>query len=395
MAKPNNTASNNTTASAPVAAAVAPASMASKQGTVLALPPSPTDVQQDANAFLEDFTSLVNVSEDADAPANSKATPDALPSRKAKTPATESDADDTATAATESDEDEDKPLLGEDDAEEDAAADDDAEADEDEDTEGADKAQKTLSKQLFKAREAKRQLKSQLEAAQTRTKELEEQVAKITTAPAAPRFDGFFADARTLDDLTAKESWLEQRAAQLEDNDDGFSEIDAATNEETDREPQWIKQQLRAVRAELKRLPTLRAAMETTLQRSQQSADKAKKVYPFVFDTSSKHHAMVLDLIKEHPELQTSPDRSLLLGRLALAKLVESKAYVLVPKGKAASAPPAASAAPAQARTAPVARPAASASPVSPARSQPDPLPRVLSSRSQDAEDWIRSVVGA
>jgi len=369
--------------------------MASKQGTVLAPPPSPTDVQQDANAFLEDFTSLVNVSEDADAPANSKATPDAPPSRKAKTPATESDADDTATAAPESDEDEDKPLLGEDDAEEDAVADDDAEADEDEDTEGADKAQKTLSKQLFKAREAKRQLKSQLEAAQTRTKELEEQVAKITTAPAAPRFDGFFADARTLDDLAAKESWLEQRAAQLEDNDDGFSEIDAATNEETDREPQWIKQQLRAVRAELKRLPTLRAAMETTLQRSQQSADKAKKVYPFVFDTSSKHHAMVLDLIKEHPELQTSPDRSLLLGRLALAKLVESKAYVLVPKGKAASAPPAASAAPAQAKTAPVARPAASASPVSPARSQPDPLPRVLSSRSQDAEDWIRSVVGA
>ena len=399
MAKPNNTASNNPTAPAPVADAVAPASMASKQGnTVVAPPPSPTDVQRDANAFLEDFAALVDAPANADAPADSDATPDAPPSRKAKPPVAvdESKADDAPTAAAESDEDEDKPLLGEDDAEEDDAADDDAEADEDEDAEGADKAQKALSKKLFQAREAKRQLKTQLEAAQTRAKELEEQVAKITTAPAAPRFDGFFADAKTLDDLAAKESWLEQRAAQLEDNDTGFTEVAAASNEETEREPQWIKQQLRAVRAELKRLPTLRAAMETTLQRSQQSAEKAKKVYPFVFDPASKHHAMVLDLIKEHPELQASPERSLLLGRLAIAKLVESKAYVLVPKGKAALATPAAAVAPAQAKPAPVARPAVSASPVSPARSpSPAPLPKVLSSRSQDAENWMLGVVGA
>lgn len=392
MAKTNNTAVHQTTTASPAPATVAPA-VASKQGSVSAAPPSPTELQQDASDFIDLFTSLVEDSPEPEANANGKATPEAPSSRKAKaSPASEPEVSETPTALPDSEEEEDVPLLGDDETEDQDADDDDAETDEDEDTEGTDKAQKALSQKLYKAREAKRQLKTQLEAVQAKAKELEDQVAKITSGTTAPKFDGFFADAKTLDDLAAKENWLEARAAHLEDNDFGFSEVDAATGEETERDPQWIKQQLRAVRAELKRLPHLRTALETTVQRSEQSAARARKVYPFVFDTSSKHHAMVLDLIKEHPELQTSPDRALLLGRLAVAKLVESKQYALVPKTKQAAAPAPAAA---QAKPAPVARAAPSVSPVSPSRSQPAALPPVLSSRSQQAEEWMAGVVGA
>jgi len=212
------------------------------------------------------------------------------------------------------------------------------------------------------------------------------------------QFDGVFRNDKTLEDLNRSAEWLEQRAAFLEDNDDGFTEVDSVSNEEVDRDPRWIKQQLRAVRNELKRVPQLTAALESNLQRQTQSTEKAKKAYPFVFDTASKRHALVLDLIKEHPELQSSPARSLLLGRLALAKLVEDKEYVLVPKSKLTAATlPAngkATAAPAVRRE--VSRESAASpalAPTSPRRAAVE-TPRVISSRSNDALSWMESIVG-
>jgi len=310
---------------------------------------------------------------------------------------------DTALTA-ESDEDEDGPLLVEEDEDDAETTDEDDDDAEDASAEDAaqTQSQKATLKKLFQAREAKRQLKTQLEDATKQTEELKSKLASLTSGltTAAVQFDGVFRNDKTLEDLNKSADWLEQRAAFLEDNDEGFTEVDSVTNEEVDRDPKWIKQQLRAVRNELKRVPQLTAALESNLQRQTQSTEKAKKAYPFVFDTSSKRHALVLDLIKEHPELQSSPARSLLLGRLALAKLVEDKEYVLVPKSKLTAAPTAqpahgkATAAPAVRRE--VARESAASpalAPTAPRRAAVE-TPRVISSRSNDALQWMESIVG-
>ena len=103
---------------------------------------------------------------------------------------------------------------------------------------------------------------------------------------------------------------------------------------------------------------------------------EARKKYPFVFDATSSRQSLVKEIENEfEDEIKASPSRDLLLGRLVVAKLIESGKYVLVPKSKPKAK--------ADAEERPAAAQVSQRTPVSssPARKAPRPP-------ATDGEDW-------
>jgi len=59
-----------------------------------------------------------------------------------------------------------------------------------------------------------------------------------------------------------------------------------------------------------------------------------QRKYPFVTNADSPRQALIAEIEKEHPEISTSPSRLLLVGRLAVAKLIEDGEYEITRKSK-------------------------------------------------------------
>jgi len=322
------------------------------------------------------------------------------------------DDDDTAESGI-SDEEEhepgDGPVLSEDEPATEDDDDDSTEAEGEADDPGkqGNGIDKATQAKLFKLREARRELQEQLKAKDEQLKKVEERVAALAQGDAAKAvaFDGFFSGVKTEEELQSSESWLEQRLAYLEDNEEGFFETDG-NGGEVERDAKWIKQQRRAVLAELKRVPAIRQTLETVATRQKDSTERARKLYPFVFNVSSKFHDGVLELAKETPELSSAPNKALLLGRLRIAQLVESGEYTLVPKVKPKAGTTAKAVSDPEPEPGISARKPASqrssASPAATARTNQQPNPAAnpqpkrgsVDSRSADALDWALDLVG-
>jgi len=207
--------------------------------------------------------------------------------------------------------------------------DDDADPSDDEDEPEPDgkvkKQDKDIADKLFKARERKRELKAKVAAAEARAAELESKLNGVVTAsaPTGELFTGIFENVKTPGDVEKVKDGLQKWVEFLEDNSDGY------TNGETEVDAKEAKAQLRFYRAELKKADKVDKFFETR----DKSAAKAKELYPWVSNTSSKRHDLVLDIAKEYPEVSRSAHSALLLGRLSIATLVESGEYTLVKKG--------------------------------------------------------------
>jgi hypothetical protein len=202
-------------------------------------------------------------------------------------------------------------------------------SDEDEDDEGEDKG-KTAG-QLYKEREKRRKLKAEKESVEKERDELREKLKGAVSVPAGDIFTGTYANVKTPEDLEKAKSILSQWEEWYDDRTEGFTD-----NDGNEVDSQTVKKALRDIRKELKRSGDVEKYFDT----KDKSAAKAKDLYPFVSDTSSKRHDKVLDLAKSYPEVARSPHAPLLLGRLAVADLVESGEYVLVKKGTAKKAEP-------------------------------------------------------
>ena len=97
--------------------------------------------------------------------------------------------------------------------------------------------------------------------------------------------------------------------------------------------PQQVRQYRRQMEKALKQADKARSVLRDRLAKESDAKAIASKKYPFVLDATSSRHALVKEIESEHPEISLSPQRALLLGRLAVAKLLESGAYELVKKG--------------------------------------------------------------
>lgn len=368
-----------------------------------ALPPSPTEVQQDAEAAFMDMAMALAGGQ----PGADDETP-AKPAAKKKAPepthrATQADAEDEPeeTADTEDEDDDtdaqaagERPILSDDDDTEDQD-----EADGDGDATGKSFSTEEYEAKLYKAREAKRALKEKLAEAETKVQALEQKMAEAVTAttPAlTAQNTGFFRDVKNTEELNDSVAWLEQRLAHLEDNEDGFTEADEQGNE-IDRDPKWVRKQIRAVQHQLKLAGQVEKHLNEIAARQNAGTERAKKLYPFVFNPQSKLHDTLLEVVKEHPEVNHAPDKALVLGRLTLAKLVEKGEWAAVPKAKAAAA---AAATPRKTNV-----PAASPPPKRERRTaeedqQPtaaasgNPARRVMDARSPETLDWALRLVG-
>lgn len=352
-------------------------------------PPSFTEVQQSADSALGDLAALLaGVSPDDDAGASPAAAdkPASEPTPKAPK--------DVVPPPPSSD-DEEPAVLHEEDAAVLSDADDEDDEDDDgaADTAGKQKLSKEIQDQLFKYREQKRELKAQLEAKSAEITSLQTRLDDMAKAPASTpgaTFDGIWKDAKNEADITSMAGTWQQRLEFLEDNEEGFFEQDAS-GQDVERDSKWIKQQMRAIRRELSRVPDLKETLRAQRQRQETAEASAKKKYPFVFNSSSKYQPLVAEVLKEHPELHQAPDKPLAIGRLVIAKLVESGQMVLTPKVKTAAASSAAAAKPEPATAARRDKlPAVSAAPASRSTNGHAPL---MDSRSNNTLSWAEGLL--
>lgn len=275
---------------------------------------------------------------------------------------------------------EDGPILPDDESETTDETDDEADStddgedgDDDTPTQELAKKAKALEKDNFKNREKLREVRAALEAKEARIKELEQQAQDgITTVKGLP---AGFEQARTLADIDTLAGRYEQALEWAEDNEDGYVGKDASG-----AEVEWTPQQVRDYRRNISRLAKGAAKARELIQQREERRSKtvteARKKYPFVFDAASPRQALVKEIENEfEDEIKASPSRDLLLGRLVVAKLIESGKYVLVPKSKP-KAKADAEERPAAAQVSPR-TPASS----SPARKAPRPP-------ATDGEDW-------
>lgn len=297
------------------------------------------------------------------------ATPKADKSVRAPVADSETADDDTDDAPVVIDEDEDSPVLADDlgeddeDAEEDGAAEDDNDENESEAT-PEDIAKALLEKKAFKLREQKRELKARLEAAEKETKDLRDKVSKLESLPTGAADFGPFAQATSEADIQKEETRLTQFVDWMDDLLDDrqeFYTLKDANGNEVEHERATLRAWKKQAQAQLAQANEARAA----LKRAAEADAYARKRYPFVFNSSSPHNAMVLDLVSETPQLNKLPNKAVLLGRLAVGKMVESGKFMLVPKTakkadksvRAAAAPAKASPATPPARRAPAGAP--------------------------------------
>lgn len=257
------------------------------------------------------------------------------------------------------DEDEGSDLTDDDAAAEGAAGTDDESEHEDDDPKVA-----ALKKENFKQREKKRELEAQIKALADEKAELQRKLSTLETTPTAMPDLGIYAEAKTVTEVEKIEAQQSQFIDYLESVLDDVQEVytlPTAGGKEQDFTRQQLRDHLRGAKLNVKMAEKARRA----LQISHEAEAKARKVYPWVFDPKAKNNGVVLDLVQETPALNALPNKALLLGRLAIGKMVESGKYYLVPYGtkkpkaqEAEERRPTVSAAPSAARrSAPVARP--------------------------------------
>lgn len=263
----------------------------------------------------------------------------------------------------------DAPILADEEdngdlTDDDAAAEGAAETEDQSEHEDDDPKVAALKKENFKQREKKRELEAQIKALADEKAELQRKLSTLETTPTAMPDLGIYAEAKTVADVEKLETQQSQFIDYLETVLDDVQEVytlPAAGGKEQDFTRQQLRDYLRGAKANVKMAEKARKA----LQISHEAEAKARKVYPWVFDPKAKNNGVVLDLVQETPALNALPNKALLLGRLAIGKMVESGKYYLVPYGtkkpkaqEAEERRPTVSAAPSAARrSAPVARP--------------------------------------
>ena len=238
----------------------------------------------------------------------------------------------------ESDFDPDAPVLGEDD--EDAEAGAVVETDDDDEQDNDPKVE-ALKKENFKQREKAREQKESIAALQAERDKLTEQLKQLETQPTGMPDLGAFAAVKTerdIEEIEAKMNgtvdWLEELLDQGQDT----YELKNAAGELQE----YSRADLRRSRRETKDHLKLAVPARSALKVAADSETLARKKYPFVFNSKSPHNGLVLDLVKETPALNALPNKAVILGRLAVGKLVESGGYALVKIGaKPAAAAPA------------------------------------------------------
>jgi len=149
--------------------------------------------------------------------------------------------------------------------------------------------------------------------------------------------EGFEA-VKTESDLNKLEQQWQASLEWAEDHEqEGYIGKDAQGNE-VEYTPQQVRQYRRQMEKALKQADKARTVLKDRMAKEAEAKAAASRKYPFVLDANSSRHALVKQLESEHPEINLSPQRALLLGRLAVAKLIESGAYELVKKGGKAAA---------------------------------------------------------
>lgn len=314
---------------------------------------------------------------------------------KAKAAATpvppDADDDDTdaATEAAEGDEieatDEDGPIIPEDDEEqdEDAAAD----GAEDKERSGLTPEQivRKLDTKLFKKRQQVRDLTAQLEAKTATEKALAEKLAKVEALPQGALELGPFSGVESDEDIARIDAELQARIDWCEDHEDGFEGQDKDGNPIS-----YTKQEIRQWRRNATNARLLADKARATLKLTRESEATARKRYPFVFDPSKPLYQRVLDAAAETPGINALPNKALVLGRLAMAKLIESGDYMLVRKG----------AKPAPATNGAKPKPKAPPAPPSTSRQgspdgEGDLHRRIASGDKKALEEWAESLIPA
>lgn len=260
--------------------------------------------------------------------------------QKAAKPKAESaeDDEDEDEAEHKEESDRDKPVLPEDESETD---DDDADGGEGgEDPEVLAKKAKALERDNFKTRERNRELKAKLDEKEARIAELERQTKEGGGQPQGGLPAGF-ERARTVADVEALEQHWQRELEWAEDHeDDGFTGK-TESGEEFERTPAQVRAYRRQVERTLKGAEAARKVFTTRAERETKAKEKVAKRYSFVLNSESPRKALLEEIEKEHPEISTSPDRLLLLGRLAVARLVEDGVYDLTSKVKSSGSRPA------------------------------------------------------
>jgi len=322
------------------------------------------------------------------AAAKTQQTASAKPKRPAQAQADAED-DDDEDSSPENEQEEtgatDGPILPEDDDSEsdDATAEDEAEStddgeegDADTTTQELERKAKALEKDNFKSREKLREIRAALEAKEARIKELEQQAQSgPTTVNGLP---AGFEQARTLADITTITERYEQALEWAEDNEDGYTGKDAQGNE-VEYTPQQVREYRRNIARLAKNAVKARELIQQREQKRSEATEQARKKYPFVLDVASARQSLVQEIEKEFEEIKTSPARDLLIGRLVVAKLIESGEYEITRKSKARPAPEAARKVSAAAPTSPP-----------PVRKAPPRAPAPAA-----GEDWAMSLARA
>jgi len=233
----------------------------------------------------------------------------------------------------------DKPVLPDDEEESDSEATDDA----DDGASGEDlkelaKKAKALEKDNFKSREKARTLAAELEEKKTLVLELERQLKEggtvISDLPAG------FEQVKSLSDISKMTEQMERDLEWAEDNEDGYTGHNAQ-GEDVEYTPQQVRQFRRNVEKKIKLAEKAREVITKRTERRTAASEQARVKYPFVMDVSSPRQALIREIETAHPEISGSPERDLLLGRLVVAKLIESGAYEIVRKTTPKPADPA------------------------------------------------------
>jgi len=199
------------------------------------------------------------------------------------------------------------------------------------------KKAKALERDNYATREKNRKLRAELEAKEKRIAELESQPKQ--PAPLMGMPDGFDR-ARTIDDVQKIEDYWRQELEVAEDHiDTGWTGKDAQ-GEEIEMTPQEVRAYRRQVEKKLKGAESARKLISDKTERQTKAQEKVAKRYKFVTDSNSPRQALLKQLEKDHPEIGYAPDRDLLLGRLAVAKLIEDGEYEIVRKSKVQPQPP-------------------------------------------------------
>jgi hypothetical protein len=334
MAK-TDTAANNTIAPAVKAVATAPSAT-----SVPVASQEFTEAQRSPESFLARAKTLFDgeppeQKEKKAEPEKTKKEPETKPEAKAKVEAKEE------VKAKEEDESKDEISLIPDDDEPAAKIEDEEEGD-------GKLSKAELARVEFEKRELKREWKAKVEAKDAEIADLK---SRVESRSNVPETEGFFKGAQSLKDVSDGLKALEQWEAFYEDNEDGYTAQDG-----TEYDKPAVKKALRAVRAEIKNVPAIQKAFTDLAERRDTANAKAKKLFPWANDPDSKHHQVVLDLAKAHPEIAKAPDAAYALGLMTMGKLVESGKYKLVLSSAAqAKAEPA--------KAAVIAKPAAVAKP--------------------------------